>query len=189
MRTSSRTLENTAARGRFSLVHFALYLPLPIWLFIVLWAGATGVFESAPSKPPLPLLVAVTGPPLAFAVFYRASARFRGFIFGIDLRLLTALQAWRVLGGMFPVLYSFGLLPGLFAWPAGVGDVAVGVVAPFALLAMVRGAPTWQRQVKWLNIAGLLDFAAAVGTGVLTSNSAFGILNDGVTRASSPPCR
>jgi len=147
MRTSSRTLENTAASGRFSLVHFALYLPLPIWLFIVLWAGATGVFESAPSKPPLPLLVAVTGPPLAFAVFYRASARFRGFIFGIDLRLLTALQAWRVLGGMFPVLYSFGLLPGLFAWPAGVGDVAVGVVAPFALLAMVRGAPTWRRQV------------------------------------------
>lgn len=31
---------------------------------------------------------------------------------GIDLRLLTAIQGWRVIGGMFLVLYAFDLLPG-----------------------------------------------------------------------------
>src|SRR2546426_6245533 len=41
----------------------------------------------------------------------------------LDLRLLTAMQAWRVVGAMFLVLLSFGFLPGTFAWPAGIGDL------------------------------------------------------------------
>ena len=36
----------------------------------------------------------------------------------------------------------------------------------------------------WLNVAGLIDFAGALGTGVLTSNTALGLLADGVPRAS-----
>jgi hypothetical protein len=31
------------------------------------------------------------------------------------LRFLTALQGWRVIGGVFIVLYFYGMLPGLFA--------------------------------------------------------------------------
>jgi hypothetical protein len=72
----------------------------------------------------------------------------------------------------------------LFAWPAGVGDFAVGVAAPFVLLAMLRRSPAWRRQVLWLNMAGLLDFAGAIGTGVLTSNSSLGLVADGAARAS-----
>jgi hypothetical protein len=102
----------------------------------------------------------------------------------IDLRWLTAIQGWRVLGAMFPVVYAFGLLPGLFAWPAGLGDAAVGLAALFVLLAMLREVPNWRRRVLWLNIAGLLDFAGAIGTGVLASNSALGLLADGGTYAS-----
>jgi hypothetical protein len=157
---------------------------LAAWLLIALAAGAAGVFQSAPSRPPFPLLGAVTGPPLLFAALYRTSDRFRGFVLRMDLRLLTAIQSWRVIGGMFLVLYAFGLLPGLFALPAGIGDVAVGLAAPFVVLAMVRGAPRWRRQVAWLNVAGLIDFVGAVGTGVLTSNTSLGILADGATRAS-----
>lgn len=145
------------------------------WFLIVLVAGRAGAFESG-SQPPLPLLAAVVGPLLVFAILYRASERVRRFLLGFDLRLLTALQAWRVLGIMFLVLYAFGLLPGLFAWPAGVGDVAVGLAAPFVLLAMLRGAPTWRTQVAWLNIAGLVDFVGAVGTGVVTRNPLLGAL-------------
>ena len=147
-------------------------------------AGAAGLFQSPPSRPPLALLVAVAGPPLVFAVVYRASDLFRRFALGLDLRLLTAIQAWRVIGVMFLALYAFGLLPGLFAWPAGVGDVVVGLAAPFVLLAMLRETPTWRRQVAWLNIAGLLDFVGAVGTGVLTSTSSLGFAADAATRAS-----
>ena len=157
---------------------------LAAWLLLALAAGARGVFESTPARPPLPVLVAVAGPLLIFIAAILASARFRAFALAIDLRLLTAMQAWRVLGGMFLVLYAYGLLPGTFAWPAGAGDLAVGLAAPFVLLGLLRGAPSWRRQVLWLNIAGLLDFAGAVGTGVLTSSSSLGVLADGTARAS-----
>jgi hypothetical protein len=62
-----------------------------------------------------------------FAVAYASSAKVRAVSFSLDLRLLTAIQAWRVIGGMFLVLMWFGLLPGMFAWPAGIGDLIVGV--------------------------------------------------------------
>ena len=118
------------------------------------------------------------------AVAPRLGHRLRRSAVRIDLRVLTAIQAWRVIGILFLGLYAFGLLPGVFAWPAGLGDVTVGVAAPFALLAIVRRTPSWPTRVAWLNIAGLLDFVGAVGTGVLTSNSSLGVLSDGVTRAS-----
>jgi len=154
------------------------------WFLVVLVAGRAGWFEAAASQPPLALLVAVFGPLLVFALVYRASDALRRFVLGLDLRLLTAMQAWRVIGVMFLALYAVGLLPGLFAWPAGVGDVAVGLAAPFVVLAMVRGAPAWRARVAWLNIAGLIDFAGAIATGVLTSTSSVGFLASGVSRAS-----
>ena len=94
------------------------------------------------------------------------------------------MQSWRVIGVMFLALYAFDVLPGLFAWPAGVGDAAVGFSAPFALMALVRGDATWRRRVRWLNVAGLIDFTVAVGTGVLTSDSSLGWFVDAAPRAS-----
>jgi hypothetical protein len=161
-----------------------LAVVLAAWFLLVLAAGVAGAFESGPSRPPLAVLVAGAGPPLIFAVVYRASRRFRDFVLAMDLRLLTAIQSWRVIGVMFLAFYAFGLLPGLFAWPAGVGDVAVGLAAPFVLLAMLRRSPTWRRQVLWLNVAGLLDFAGAIGTGVLSSNNSIGLVADAATRVS-----
>jgi hypothetical protein len=162
----------------------ALTIILAGWFLAVLAAGAAGAFQARPSRPPLALLAAVAAPPLLLAVAYRTSRGFRGLVLGIDLRLLTAIQGWRVIGGMFLVLYAFDLLPGLFAWPAGVGDLAVGLAAPFVVLAMLRGAPTWRRQVAWLNIAGLVDFAGALATGVLASDASFGLVAHEATRAS-----
>jgi len=157
---------------------------LVLWFLLVLAGGYAGAFESGPTRPPLTILLAFVGPPLIFAAAYRASRGFREFVLGIDLRLLTAVQSWRVIGVMFLVLYAYGLLPGLFAWPAGIGDFAVGLAAPFVLLAMLRQRPTWRRQVAWLNIAGLVDFVDAIGTGALSSNSSIGIVADGAARVS-----
>jgi len=154
------------------------------WLLFVLAAGLAGAFESGPTRPPLAVLLAVAGPPLIFAAVYRASRRFRDFVLALDLRLLTAVQSWRVVGVMFLVFYSYGLLPGLFAWPAGTGDLAVGLAAPFVLLAILRQRPTWRRQVVWLNIAGILDFVGAVGTGALSSNSSMALVAYSATHVS-----
>ena len=157
---------------------------LSVWFLAALWGGAAGIFRAAPSRPPLAILIAVVGPPLVVALAYRLSRTVRELVLGIDLQLLTAIQSWRVIGILFLALYAFGLLPGLFAWPAGLGDVAVGIAAPFVLLAMVRGAPTWRRQVVWLNVAGLVDFVGAVGTGALSSDPSFGFVAASAGRAS-----
>jgi hypothetical protein len=155
-----------------------------LWFAAALALGAAGAFQASPSRPPLGVLLAIVLPLLAFALGYRLSPRLRGFALSLDLRLLTAIQGWRVVGVAFLALYAYDLLPGLFAWPAGLGDAAVGLTAPFVVWAMVREAPGWRRRVLWLNVAGLLDFAAAAGTGVLTSESSLGFLADGSARAS-----
>ncbi len=149
------------------------------WFLLVLGVGYAGAFEAGPARPPLAVLLAFVAPPLIFAALYRARRGFRDFVLAIDLRLLTAVQSWRVVGVMFLVFYAFGLLPGLFAWPAGVGDLAVGLAAPFVLLAMLRRSPTWRSQVLWLNIAGLVDFVGAIGTGALSRNSSIGLVASG----------
>lgn len=146
-----------------------------IWLLAIVLAGAAGVFESGPGRPPLVLLAAIVVPPVLFLFAYRGSAALRGFVLSLDLRLLTAVQAWRVLGGMFLVLYAFNLRPALFAFLAGLGDVAVGVAAVFVLQAMLHGHPNWRRRVRLLNLGGLLDFVGAITTGVLTSTSSLGV--------------
>ena len=162
---------------------------LAVWFLIVLGLGAEGAFESAPGHPPLPVLVAILAPVLLFGLAYRALPAVRAYAQGLDLRLVTAMQAWRVLGGMFLALYAFGVLPGAFAWPAGAGDMAVGVAAVVVLRAMLKNAPTWRSQVWWLNVASIADFVGAVGTGVLTSNPALGLLAGGRPRRRSAPCR
>jgi hypothetical protein len=148
---------------------------LALWFVIVLAAGSVGIFESRADQRPLAILLAIAAPLLLFGAAYRGSSRFRDWALSIDLRWLTAIQAWRVIGGAFLVLYAFDLLPGTFAWPAGAGDIAVGLAAPFVLMAILRQAQDWRSQVLWLNVAGLLDFAGAIITGMLSSNSALGI--------------
>ena len=182
--TTSASVRVSGPRASSPNLSLVVGAVLSVWFLAALWGGAAGVFQSAPSRPPLAILVAVAGPPLVFAFAYRLSRGFRELVLGIDLRLLTAIQSWRVIGILFLALYAFGLLPGLFAWPAGLGDVAVGVAAPFVLLAMVRGAPTWRRWVIWLNVAGLVDFVGAVGTGVLSSDPSFGFVAASAARAS-----
>ena len=55
---------------------------------------------------------------------YWFSSAFRAFVLGLDLRLATAIQAWRFAGLGFIALYTYGVLPGMSAWPAGLGDTS-----------------------------------------------------------------
>ena len=160
---------------------------LPAWFVVVAWAALAlilnvlGVFATHPDKPPLALLTSVIGPAILFVIAYFFSAKVRTLSLSLDLRLLTAMQAWRVVGAMFLVLMSFGLLPGTFAWPAGIGDLIVGTYAPFVVLTMSRRTPGWQKHIVLLNVLGLLDFVGAIGGGVLSGSSPIGLLRGDVT--------
>lgn len=154
---------------------------LAVWFLAALTAGAIGAFTPDPSRPPLSLVLAAGVPVALFLTAYATLDRFKRVVLALDLRLLTIAQSWRIIGAMFLVLYAFGLLPGSFAWPAGVGDALVGLAAPVVLLSMIAGQANWRRQVLWLNVAGLLDFAGALGFGLLSSGSAFGLIDGSVT--------
>jgi hypothetical protein len=105
----------------------------------------------------------VAGPVAAFLIAYRWSAAVREFALMADLRVVTATQAWRFGGFAFLALYTYEVLPGYFAWPAGLGDMAIGAAAPWMLVALAR-EPTFaasRRFVTW-NVLGILDLIVAV---------------------------
>jgi hypothetical protein len=85
---------------------------------------------------------------------------------------IVGVQFYRALGVVFLTLYTAGKFPALFALPAGLGDVAVGLSAPFVALAYARNRHENEGAVRAWNILGILDLTVAVTMGFLTSPSA-----------------
>lgn len=155
---------------------------LALWLGLVVLLGANGAFARPPEVPPLPILLGVALPLVVFLAAYFGWGAFRAFILSADPRLLTAIQAWRAGGLGFLALYVHGVLPGLFAIPAGVGDIAIGVTAPWVVQALIR-RPAFVASrtfVVW-NLFGILDLAVAIGTGVLSSGFIGGLVGEVTT--------
>jgi hypothetical protein len=94
----------------------------------------------------------------------------------MDLGLITGIQAWRFAGLGFLALYAHGVLPGVFAWPAGVGDIAIGLTAPWMALRLTRKPASVSSGlfVVW-NLLGILDLIIAVGMGAVGPAFAAGI--------------
>ena len=155
---------------------------LIIWFAFVFVLGAGGAFVTPSGAPPLPILVGFLAPLLAFFAGWRLSRRFRTSVLAADLRLATAIQAWRFAGLGFLALYAHGLLPGLFAWPAGLGDIAIGVAAPWMVLSLIRqpGFAAGKPFRVW-NLLGILDLVVAVSMGVLGSGFAIGLVGTTTT--------
>jgi hypothetical protein len=89
-----------------------------------------------------------------------------------DRRTLAELlisQTARWLGCVFLVLEIGGQLPRFFAYPAAFGDIAVGLSAPVAVIALIWSTST-SVPIAW-SVFGLLDFVGAVGTGFLASQA------------------
>jgi len=157
---------------------------LALWFALAALIGVTDAVAVGPDTLFRPIALTMVVPVLAFVAIYLGSTRFRGFVLGRDLRFVTLLQAWRVVGFAFLPLYYFGVLPGLFAWPAGVGDVLVGLTAPWVVLSLSR-APAFATSrafVVW-NLLGLADFIVAGAAATLASGAISGLVAGGVTSA------
>ena len=145
---------------------------LALWL-VAAWAlGVSGVMSADAAQTFRPVLLSILVPVAAFLTAYAGSVRFRGFVMSWDIGVLTMLHHWRVLGFTFLMLYAHGVLPGLFAWPAGLGDVAIGVSAPLVVQAMARH-PGFARSRAFVtfHVLGMLDFVAAGATATLASGA------------------
>jgi len=155
---------------------------LALWLGLVFLLGAQGAFVGSPGSPPLAIFFGFAIPLAVFFAAYFRWSGFRAFVLGADLRLVAAIQAWRWAGLGFLSLYAYGVLPGLFAFPAGLGDMAIGVSAPWIVLGLIRrpSFATSQRFVIW-NIMGILDLVIAVSMGALCSGFLRGLTGNVTT--------
>ena len=132
-----------SGRGGIRLV---VGIALTVWLLLVVSLGLAGAFVGPPGTPPLPIAIGVAAPLVLFFASLRLSQSFREFVLSLDLRLIAGMQAWRWAGLGFLDLYAYKVLPAVFALPAGLGDMAIGVTAPWIILALVRQpsfAATW----------------------------------------------
>src|SRR5713101_341289 len=108
------------------------------WLALIFVLGARGAFVAPRGAPPLALLIGLLGPLSLFLLGYWTIRPLRELVLSADLRVIVGIQAWRWAGFGFLTLYFYGVLPGIFAWPAGLGDMAIGVTAPLVLSVLLR---------------------------------------------------
>ncbi len=137
-----------------------LALGLGSWLVLTLALAWTGVFDLALTDQ-LPLALVAVVAPLVLAVTALGSRRVRSIARRLDLRWLVGAQIYRAAGGVFLVAMGAGLLPAVFAVPAGWGDILVGLGAPVAALVALKGRGGWWTAAAW-NTLGLADLVMAV---------------------------
>jgi len=141
-------------------------VPLVAWFVIVWDAAIAGRFQQRAGALPLVPFVIVL-PVLVGLLTLTRSRRIAQTIDAASPSWLIGIQAYRVIGGNFLVLWGYGVLPGSFALPAGIGDVLVGVLAvPVALYVASRSRGERAAAVAW-NLLGIVDLLTAVTLGTL----------------------
>jgi hypothetical protein len=135
------------------------------WFAFTLAASALHVYRTQPGQPPLPLGLAVLIPLAVVFVWFAASKSFREFTLSLNPMVLTMVQSWRVAGHVFLILAAYGILPGLFAQPAGWGDILIGVTAPFVALKLAK--PGHRGSFIFWQALGMADLVTAVLMGTL----------------------
>jgi hypothetical protein len=155
-------------------MRLSVALALGVWLLLVVSLGAAGAFVGR-RGPPVAVAIGVATPLILFFAWLRLSRTFREFILGLDLRLIAGMQAWRWAGFGFLVLYAYKVLPGMFAFPAGLGDMAVGLVAPWMVLGLARQA-SFRGSAAFIgwNLFGMLDLIVALSAGTLSATPSSG---------------
>jgi hypothetical protein len=145
------------------------------WLILALFLAWQGIFRSALNQQVPYIAFAIGIPILVGAFFVRESKQVREIIEAVPQSQLVAFQFYRVLGVTFLVLYAAGQLPGIFALPAGWGDLLVGITA---LMVGARTARSENDQLVTLwNWLGISDLVIALATGFLSAPGRFQIFS------------
>lgn len=152
---------------------------LSAWFLAAVAIGASGI--AGPEALGTPAVgAAVLLPVLAVTILAAVRPSVRAMLLAIPLPILVGVNAVRVLGVFFLMLYAAGRLPAPFAPVAGWGDIVVGLAAlPVALAAARRMAGSLPIVFGW-NSLGLADLVAAVGLGIASApDSPIRLFGDG----------
>jgi hypothetical protein len=153
----------------------AVTVPFTLWAAVA-WTGAiNGVFRTGAL--PLPLLPsAIFVPVIIGAPLLLMSKRVGQVLDAMPTTWLVALQLYRIFGSQWLAYWLRGLMPGLWALPAGTGDVLTGLLAvPAAIAAATGTAESRKAAILW-NIFGLADFAVAITLGLIISPGPFQLI-------------
>lgn len=142
------------------------------WFAVSSLIAGAGVYDF--SKTPPWFGLAVAGILIALLLATAIPVVSRIFAAPGSLARLALPHTLRVLGIVFLILMAQGALPGAFAWPAGLGDIATGLAAPFLARELARGQG--RRQAVWFNVFGLVDLIVALTLGALIGLGPFEIV-------------
>jgi len=159
-------------------------LVLGAWFGVSTAIAAAGGFNSAVTGNfAVPLLALTLGLPVVVGVAVGlTSSAIRELISQSNIQPgVIAVNALRIIpGAVFVVLGLFGVLPAIFAVPAGLGDVIVGSGALLAYRWVSSGR--WGRALVW-NVLGLVDFVNAAALGLATTPGPLHVLQTNPTSA------
>lgn len=82
---------------------------------------------------------------------------------------LIGLQLWRAIGAAFLLEMGRGNIPGSFAYPAGIGDIAVAALAAGVLIAYRNRPSIPEGAVRAVLFLGVADFLSAFFFGFTSS--------------------
>jgi hypothetical protein len=159
----------TAGVGRHSATRVAVIAGI-VWGAWVLVSGLLAnaeVFRFQPTKAAPWIAVAMIVPLVAVLLSTRVALVSRILDQPDALWRLTLPQFFRPVGVTFLVAMALGYLPAVFAIPAGIGDIAIGVEAVFIARNLRRGIV--DRSTVWFNVLGLLDLVVALAIGVMAA--------------------
>jgi hypothetical protein len=134
------------------------------WFVVAVAVVVSGRLARAPVEA-LPILIAsLTAASTAALVWTHDGRALRA---RLSLPALIGFQAWRVVpGALFLVLYQRGELPGAFALTAGIGDIAVAIMAAFAARFVQSRAV-----LLAFTFIGILDLAIVVRTAYVVASA------------------
>ena len=133
------------------------------WFVFALSASALFWFKNDANRIGIAVAIAAVAPILVFAAWFATSEKFRWFAMSLDPQILTLAQTWRIIGFTFVLFEARGVLPAIFALPAGYGDMTIGATA--TLVAWKLANPTRRNSFIIWQLLGIADLVTAVSLG------------------------
>ncbi|WP_298877895.1 MFS transporter [uncultured Bradyrhizobium sp.] len=153
----------------------AIIVPFTLWAAVAWSAAINGVFRTGYSQ--LPLLPAAIFLPLFVGTpLLLLSKRVGQLLDAMPTTWLVALQLYRVVGSQWLAYWLLGRLPGLWALPAGTGDVLTGLFAVTAATALASGTAEGRKAAILWNMFGLADFVVAITLGMIITPGPFQLI-------------
>jgi hypothetical protein len=141
------------------------------WEAVAQYLGAANTYLATIENPPaVPTVLFGLLIPLAVAAIgLWQSESIARLVSAIPLHWLVAAQVYRVGGGIFLMLWADGRLPWQFALPAGIGDVATGIVAVVVASRLAQNTIGARSATYAWCLFGIADLVVAIAMGAMTS--------------------